>query len=86
MLPFGAKQFAHEADIRIYGKIWPHDCNFLRSYQRHHADVLDYFCGKSQRMLRLEISLGGGWDELCRFLDAPHPNISFPHHNKRWTT
>ena len=30
----------------------------------------------------LEYSVKEGWGPLCKFLDAPVPNIDFPHKNK----
>jgi hypothetical protein len=81
-LPHGAEQFALEAEIRLYGKIWPTAEGFAGSYQRHHASVLKYFRGREDRLLRFNISAAAGWGELCGFLGAPTPKLPFPHQNK----
>jgi len=85
--PYGAQQFAREADIRIYGKIWPRDCNFAQCYQKHHAEVLKYFQGRSECLLRLNITKNNNWNKLCQFLELPIPAQPFPHlHQKKYPT
>jgi hypothetical protein len=81
-LPDGAREFAQEATIRIYGRTQPAGCDFLEAYERHHAGVLDYFGDRPKRLLRINILRGGAWEQLCQFLDAPTPKIPFPHKNK----
>lgn len=37
------------------------------------------FSADVHRLLTMNIVAGDGWDELCAFLDRPHPRASFPH-------
>jgi len=30
----------------------------------------------------MDITKGDGWDKLCKFLEKPKPDVSFPHKNK----
>jgi len=83
ILPFGAKQFAHEADIKIFGKIWPKDCDFIQCYEKHQKDVFSHFGPRNNRLLKCNICLGDGWSKLCRFLEIPTPNTAFPRLNRR---
>lgn len=78
-LPDGEKQFAQEADARIYGSIRPLQCDFSLAYRRHHEIVEDYFRGSEDRLLRLNIVRDSAWAALCEFLDLPTLSIPFPH-------
>jgi len=48
-----------------------------KAYERHHADVAEFFRGKDN-LLQLEIG-NLSWEPLCNFLDRPVPDRSFPH-------
>jgi hypothetical protein len=78
-LPDGEKQFALEADIRIYGTVRPISCDFLDAYRRHHHSVTEYFQGRQRELLRLNIERKDGWKSLCSFLELPVPDVPFPH-------
>lgn len=80
-LPEGQRQFAQEADFRIYGSLRPGPTHFRTAYARHHSSVLAYFESRRGQLLRMNISNGDGWKSLCNFLDVPTPRISFPHLN-----
>lgn len=80
-LPPGAREFAMEADLRIYGSVKPEPGDFIPSYLRHHAQVVKYFKKRRGRLLRLNVSAGDGWPKLCEFLDLPVPGVPFPHLN-----
>lgn len=82
-LPGGARIFSLESEVIIYGRIWPKDKDFLRAYQAHEEDVLNYFAVRPACLLRLNISKGDGWPKLCDFLKLPRPRIPFPHRNRR---
>jgi hypothetical protein len=84
-LPEGERQFAQEADIRIYGTIQPADCDFVAAYERHHRNVRDYFREQPGRLLRLNITSGSGWSDLCSFLELPVIDIPFPHAHRSAT-
>jgi len=72
-----------EADIRIYGKLNPMAPDFPEAYRRHHELVMNYFQNKGDRLLRLNMEGGDGWQKLCSFLQAPVPATAFPHLNMR---
>ena len=82
-LPDGEKQFAEEADIRIYGTPRPFKCDFMSAYERHHDSVLDYFKDRPDDLLRINISAGEGWAALSSFLGLPVIDIPFPHAHRR---
>lgn len=64
-------------------------------YERHNADVRDYFRDRPEKLLVACWERGDGWQELCRFVGSPVPASEFPHVNKaptklslvhRWAT
>ena len=57
--------------------------NTIAVYNRHNEGVLEYFRERPDDLLVVDFTKGDGWDQLCRFLDIPKPDISFPHSN-RW--
>jgi Sulfotransferase domain len=81
MLPEGHKQFAEEANIRLYGAIRPIDRTLLESYTRHHESLLSYFKRDPDRLLRMNLAKGDGWGSLCSFLGLPIVDAPFPHIN-----
>lgn len=50
---------------------------WLATYNKHNADILDYFAGKSN-FLCLNLTEDASWDQLCAFLDEPKPKQPFP--------
>ena len=49
--------------------------------QRRHdylAEVDRYFMGRTNDLLKLDITMDQGWGPLCDFLDLPIPNSEFP--------
>jgi hypothetical protein len=56
--------------------------HFADIWRQHHAAVRDYFRGRAQDLLELDLCGGAGWEPLCRFLGHPLPNEPFPHANK----
>lgn len=54
---------------------------FLARYRRHNNDVMDYFQGRSNDLLIMEMNKGAGWSELCGFLGKPVPSVPYPHGN-----
>jgi hypothetical protein len=75
--------FQLEADIRIYGRLNPLDLEFPGAYRRHHEQVMQYFHDKEDRLLRMNIERGDGWQKLCSFFQVPEPAVPFPHLNKK---
>lgn len=69
----------------IYGVGCPvgNESVYLERYREHYQDVLSYFEGRSDDLLKLDLSAGHGWPELCEFLDVRVPDIPFPHSNRK---
>ena len=67
----------------IYGVGTPlaHEDLFLERYRRHNQAVADYFDGRHEDLLIMEITRGHGWNMLCPFLGHPIPEVQFPHSN-----
>jgi|SRR5215472_4293571 len=52
---------------------------FLERYQRHNAEVLEFFKNRSQDLLVMKMDQGAGWKELCGFLGHEAPaDINYP--------
>jgi hypothetical protein len=55
---------------------------YMKRFENHNKEVIDYFKNRPEDLLLLNLSKGDGWKELCSFLKADIPNIPFPHANK----
>lgn len=55
---------------------------YISRYERHNAEVLEYFRDRPEKLLVLRITAGEGWERLCTFLGKAIPNARFPHENK----
>jgi hypothetical protein len=68
----------------IYGVGCPqgHEDVYVARYERHNAEVLEYFRSRPDDLLVLRITEGDGWDKLCPFLHKAIPATAFPHANK----
>lgn len=49
----------------------------LRAWYRHHADVIEYFHDKPDKLLILTME-NFLWDNICPFLNRPIPDVPFP--------
>ncbi|HEY2989803.1 MAG TPA: sulfotransferase [Candidatus Binatia bacterium] len=47
-------------------------------YEKHVADVGEYFKDRPGDLLTLNICAGEGWEKLCPFLSRPIPDADFP--------
>jgi len=54
----------------------------LTEYENHIKEVKKHFRDKPDKLLIMDITKGDGWDKLCKFLERPIPDVSFPHKNK----
>ncbi len=54
-------------------------------YDRHYQNVVDYFRGRPDSLLIMDITAGDGWERLCPFLDLPLLDEPFPHVTKKST-
>ena len=55
---------------------------YVRRFENHNRDVIDYFRDRPNDLLVLDLAGGGGWPSLCSFLGADTPGVPFPHANK----
>lgn len=70
----------------IYGCPCPvgHEETWLARYDRHNSDIRSYFADRPDDFLSLDLNKGEvNWDNLCRFLGEPTPQIAWPHANTR---
>ena len=65
-------------DFQVYGTALYQRSLFNDTYDQHYAAVIQYF-RNSDRLLRLNIVAGEGWEKLCQFLNIAVPNSLFPH-------
>ena len=63
-LAYGGRDFDQEA--------------FVDRYRQHNAEVQEYFRGRPESLLVLDLDKGDGWPELCGFLGLPEPSIPYP--------
>jgi len=54
---------------------------FQETYHRHHADVTNYFRGRNEDLLVVNLCEGQRWEPLCDFLDMEIPDVDFPRSN-----
>lgn len=53
-----------------------------KKFEKHNKEVIEYFKDKPDKLLKIRITEGEGWEKLCDFLDKPVPKKPFPHRNK----
>ncbi|MBW2992555.1 hypothetical protein KY345_05030 [Candidatus Woesearchaeota archaeon] len=64
--------------LDIYGTLLFDREKYKAAYERHINEVREYFRGREDDLLRINIVNGEGWEKLCNFLDKPIPKIPFP--------
>ena len=71
----------------IYGVADPRgfEGTFVRLYERHNAEVREYFKDRPGDFLEMRITEGEGWEALCPFLGKDIPDAPFPHRNPGYT-
>ncbi len=79
---FGSKQ----TPMRrwIYGAGCPkgHEATYVRRFEAHNREVLEYFRNRSDDLLVMNLGEGDGWEKLCPFLGEQLPALPFPHANQ----
>jgi len=57
---------------------------YVARFERHNAEVTDYFRLRPNDLLSLDLSHGNTWEKICGFLNIHTiPTKPFPHANKR---
>jgi hypothetical protein len=72
--------WAMEARIGCYGRIdmtFDRDY-FINAYEKYHSGVYEYFKERPEDLLEINIVNGGGWEDLCGFLNKTVPDKPFP--------
>ncbi len=57
------------------------EATYVERYERHNAEVIEYFADRPESLLVMDLGRGDGWDELCPFLDLRVPTEPFPTQN-----
>lgn len=65
----------------IYGCTVFDEQKFRAGYDRFIQGVQDYFKGRPDKLLIMNVVAGDGWEMLCPFLNKAIPNIPFPKAN-----
>ena len=63
---------------QLYGTHVFDEDTFRRAYARHDSRVRDYFAGREQDLLVIDICAGEGWERLCPFVEQPVLKREFP--------
>jgi hypothetical protein len=72
--------------IQIHNNLYARHETWEEAYHAYDKRVCRFFEDKpDDRLLVMNITGGDGWDKLCRFLDHPVPDDSFPHIGKTTT-
>lgn len=68
----------------IYGIGYPlgNEELYINVYNKHIADVKEYFRNRPNDLLVIDLTVGEGWEKICSFPGKQIPNKDFPHTNK----
>lgn len=68
----------------LYGLPFPHvtEAQLIERYNKHNADVQDYFRDRPGILFVTDWSKSDGWGPLCKFLEKEIPSKPFPHANQ----
>jgi hypothetical protein len=55
---------------------------YIEKYREHNQNVRDYFVGRKNDFIEIDLNNEANWKVLCEFLDKPIPKKKFPHSNK----
>lgn len=69
--------FSNRIHKALYGTTRPTREQFLATYRRHNAEVIEHFKGRYD-LLIINLSSPYSWRDICQFLDRPNPGIAFP--------
>ena len=79
---FGSTEIPLHQWLYGQGRLAGNEELYLQRYRQHNVAVRQYFRGRDESFLTMNLSRGDGWSELCEFLGQPWPSCSFPHSNK----
>ncbi len=64
--------------LAVYGITGWSESRFAHLYDTHERNVRWYFRDRPEDLLVMNVFEGDGWEQLCRFLDRPVPDVPFP--------
>jgi len=64
--------------LAVFGVHTFHAGRLKYVYEKHAAEIAEYFKNRPRDLLTLNICQGEGWDKLCPFLNRPVPGTDFP--------
>lgn len=67
--------------METFGAAVFNEDSFRESFARHVQEIKDYFRGREQDLLVIDVCGGEGWDKLCKFLGEKVPSEVFPREN-----
>lgn len=70
--------FTHLIHKEIYGQRNFDADTFLAKYHKHNWDVAYHFAKRPDDLLVMNMDLGAGWPELCKFLGRAVPSMPYP--------
>ena len=77
---FGIVKRIEFQELVAYGGLRFRDTARLRyAYATHERNVREYFAGRPEDLLVMNVTAGDGWELLCPFLGKPVPDFPFPH-------
>jgi len=71
-------EYMIQVRLAVYGVHTFHPGRLKYVYERHTADVEQYFAERPGDLLKLNICAGEGWEKLCPFLGKPVRGTNFP--------
>ena len=76
------KRFTQFMCASVYGT-WEFNEDRMRHvYHAHLKNVREYFEGRPEDLLVMEICGGEGWEKLCPFFQCEVPDVGFPHEHR----
>jgi hypothetical protein len=79
---FGDKYYDMHKWLYGNGKLYGNEDIYMERYKRHYREVENYFDGRKEDLLQMDLKAGDQWEKLCTFLNEPIPKKKFPYENK----
>ena len=70
---------SHKIHRALYGREDFDAQTFVERYRRHNAEVREYFSGRPDDLLVMDVDSGLSWEPLCQFLGTKVPSVHYPH-------
>lgn len=77
------RKFTQFICASVYGTLGFNEDRLIYVYETHIQNVREYFRGRPEHLLVMDICGGDGWEVLCSFLGCSIPDMPFPHLNSR---